>query len=76
MDAEKLVSVYVKIRDAKAAKTKEMEDESMMSLTFWNAVLPKAISSSFLRPTQTLCPRVSIWSLSTPSLFAVLLNNL
>jgi hypothetical protein len=26
MDAEKLVSVYVKIRDAKAAKTKEMED--------------------------------------------------
>jgi len=26
MDAEKLVSVYVKIRDAKAVKTKEMED--------------------------------------------------
>jgi len=26
MDAEKLVSVYVKIRDAKAAKTKEMEE--------------------------------------------------
>lgn len=26
MDANKLVQVYVKIRDAKAAKTKEMED--------------------------------------------------
>jgi hypothetical protein len=26
MDAEKLVAVYVKIRDAKAAKTKDMED--------------------------------------------------
>lgn len=26
MDAEKLVSVYVKIRDAKAAKTREMEE--------------------------------------------------
>jgi hypothetical protein len=26
MDAEKLVAVYVKIRDAKAAKTKEMDD--------------------------------------------------
>lgn len=26
MDAENLVSVYVKVRDAKAAKTKEMED--------------------------------------------------
>ena len=26
MDAEKLVAVYVKIRDAKAVKTKEMED--------------------------------------------------
>ena len=26
MDADKLVSVYVKIRDAKATKTKEMED--------------------------------------------------
>jgi hypothetical protein len=26
MDAEKLVAVYVKIRDAKAAKTKDLED--------------------------------------------------
>lgn len=26
-DADKLVKVYIKIRDAKAAKTKEMEDE-------------------------------------------------
>ena len=26
MDADKLVAVYIKIRDAKAAKTKEMED--------------------------------------------------
>lgn len=27
MDADKLVKVYIKIRDAKAAKTKQLEDE-------------------------------------------------
>jgi hypothetical protein len=34
MDAEKLVSVYVKIRDAKATKTKEMEDAKARAAEF------------------------------------------
>ena len=132
MDADKLVAVYVKIRDAKAAKTKEMEDaikalddqldvieqelltickttgqdggktsagsftrsvktrywtsdwdsmykfilESKGCLNFWNVVLPKAISKTSSRTTQTTCLRVLMLSPSTQSPFVVPLINL